>query len=100
MEKHIAKERMRTAAPQPPQGITSSQDDPVPISSSKSPTAPKQAFVRRGYLIVFDEVRPGDEVVPPPKNQPKNDPHCPRILQPVPKTPPRLKKNFDIDIWK
>ena len=83
---------------QPPQEAIPAPSVPEPAPQQRKPAASRWAFVRRGYLILWDEVQPGDEVFPPPGNQPKDDPHCPRILAPVPKRPRARRRG--VDIWK
>ena len=86
------------SSPTPPQKAAPAPSIPEPTPQQRKPTAPRWGFVRRGYLILWDEVQPGDEVFPPPRNQPKDDPHCPRILAPVPKRP--RTRRCEVDIWK
>ena len=83
---------------QPPREAASAPSVPEPAPQQRKPTAPRWGFVRRGYLILWDEVQPGDVICKPPRNQPKDDPHCPRILAPVPKRP--RARRCEVDIWK
>lgn len=84
--------------PQPPQEATPAPSVPEPTPQQRKPAAPRWGFVRRGYLILWDEVQPGDIICKPPRDQPKDDPHCPRILAPVPKRP--RARRCEVDIWK
>ena len=97
-EKDAAARPAEESSPTPPQKAAPAPSIPEPTPQQRKPTAPRWGFVRRGYLILWDEVQPGDEVFPPPRNQPKDDPHCPRILAPVP-TRPRTRR-CEVDIWK
>ena len=97
-EKDAAARPAEESSPTPPQKAAPAPSIPEPTPQQRKPTAPRWGFVRRGYLILWDEVQPGDEVFPPPRNQPKDDPHCPRILAPVPKRP--RTRRCEVDIWK
>ena len=84
-EKDAAARPAEESSPTPPQKAAPAPSIPEPTPQQRKPTAPRWGFVRRGYLILWDEVQPGDEVFP-------------RILAPVPKRP--RTRRCEVDIWK